>query len=227
MTIEKISSENLNKELAYLFGVYLTDGCISDNRFCLQVIDKEFAEFTLSCIKKIKPNCMANVYERDATKKGNWNKSIQYCIHPGFTEYKTLFENQTNKKHHIPYCIWDASLDLKKWFIAGVMDGDGYISISKRFKEDKNPQFNIGIGGVEDGWIYEFKELLEKIGVRINKPERFLTKWNIPFVRFRFDKENFISRGLFFTIGRKQKRLKEIIEKRSETIGCESDRIKI
>ena len=58
MNLETISSENLNKELAYLFGVYLTDGSTSSNgwngrRFQLKAIDRDFVELTLKCIKKI------------------------------------------------------------------------------------------------------------------------------------------------------------------------------
>ena len=77
MNLESISSENINKELAYLLGVYLTDGSISSfvdkwgrwYNFSLKAIDRDFVEFTLDCIKKLNPECKANVYEIRDTKK--------------------------------------------------------------------------------------------------------------------------------------------------------------
>ncbi len=218
MDLESISSENLNKEVAYLFGVYLTDWCIDrDNKFTLQVIDKDFADFTMSCIRKINPDCKANVYERDAIKSGQWNKQKQYCVHAWFTKYKDWFESQTNKKHHIPFVIWDAPTAIKRWFIAGIMDGDGYITYHTR--ENWSLQWTIWIWWVEEWWIYEFKELLEKEWLEICKPQRGLTKWWTPFVRFNIKNKSFIDKWLFFTINRKQNRLKWLIERRSETKG--------
>jgi intein/homing endonuclease len=203
--------------MAYLLGVYLTDGSISsENKFQLQVIDREFADFTLECIKKIKPDCKSSVYVRDATNSG-WNKQIQYCINPGFTRFKNFFEIQTGKKHHIPFIIWDAPLVIKKWFIAGIMDGDGWVAYHT---SQNRVQWTMGIGKVEKGWIYEFKELLEKLQIKIYKPHRRITKNGIPFVSFNINIEDFISRGLFFTINRKQQRLLKIIERRSETMRC-------
>lgn len=226
INLESISSESLNKEIAYLFGVYLTDGCIdSGNRFTLQVIDEDFANNTLNFIKKIKPNCKAEIYKRDATKTGGWNKSIQYCIHAGFTEFKDFFEKQTNKKHHIPFIIWDASLEIKRWFIAGVLDGDGWIKKHKR--DTKKQLYQIGIGGIEDGWVLEFKEFLERNGLIILKPYRSLTNAGVPFYCFDMNVDSFISKGLFFTVKRKQDRVLLYIKERSETKGYISEGIKI
>lgn len=206
MNLKSISSENLDKDTAYLLGVYLTDGSITkENKFILQVIDKDFAENTLSCIKKIKTDCNANIWTRD-NKTGTWNKQIQYCISVGFTRFKYFFEEQTGKKHHIPYIIWDAPLIIKKWFIAGIMDGDGWISKTKRQNSDKY-QYRVGIGGIEEGWIYEFEKLLHQMGVSTCKKELIKKENRIPFVRFSIKTKDFKEKGLFFTIKRKQQRL--------------------
>lgn len=231
MNLESISSENINKELAYLFGVYLTDGYISkDKKFILQVIDKEFSELTLNCIKKNISTCKANVFERLPVDilwpNGKISKSQKkYCISAGFTNFKEFFEKQTGNKHHIPYIIWNASLDIKRWFIAGVMDGDGYITYHTR-KNGIDKQWTIGLGKSENSWVYEFKELLEKLKIRIYKPYRNLTNGGVPFVRFNIGVDDFISRGLFFTIKRKQIRLKKLIDKRSETRRLASEGMK-
>lgn len=203
-----ISSENLSKEMAYLLGVYLTDGCITDEgKFLLQVVDRDFAENTLHAIKKVQPDCNANIFTRMNTK-GKWNKKPQFCISAGFTRLMAPFRNQTGNKHNIPFCIWNAPLPIKRWFIAGVMDGDGYIAYHTR--PDGTKQWTIGVCGMECGWIYEFKELLQKMGIKVLKPYRSLdmTKYKMPFVSFNMNVRTFVENGLFFTIGRKQDRVK-------------------
>lgn len=205
MSVETISSESLSKELAYLLGVYLTDGSITkDGKFLLQVIDRDFADNVLSSIKKIKPDCESRVPTR--TNDASWNKKHQFCVSAGFTSWKTFFENQTGKKHHIPIIIWRAPLAIKKWFIAGVMDGDGYVATHRRPNNDM--QFTIGVGKIEDGWIMEFKELLEQMGVKTLKPYRWLTKNGVPFMTFNINTASFKEHGLFFTVNRKQDRIK-------------------
>lgn len=205
MNIESISSESLSKEMAYLFGVYLTDGCITgEGKFILQVIDKDFAEQTLKCIKAVYPTCTAEVWERENTK-GKWNKNTQYCISCGFTSLKPFFEQQTGKKHHVPYIIWGAPRIVQKWFVAGIMDGDGYITKTKR--KNGKYSYKIGVGKVEDGWILEFEELLHKLGVKTGKRQRSLTKNGVPFICLVIKNNSFLENGLFFTIGRKKERV--------------------
>lgn len=229
MIIEKISSENISKELAYLLGVYLSDGSIikqESYRFTLKAIDKDFVENTLNSFKKIHPESNANIFIQKARTRywpdGRVSKTQdQYCIGLGFAKFGDFFKNQTNNKHHIPYIIWDASLQIKKWFIAGVMDGDGWISKTKRKEYKKNGckrdlyhgyQYRIGIGGVEDGWIHEFEILLHKMGVKTLKKEIDMIQPRVkPMVRFGININSFISHGLFFTMKRKQDRVKLLI----------------
>lgn len=243
MDIESISSENLNKELAYLLGVYLTDGSISVRMeptpgatFQLQVIDRDFAEKTLECLKKILPECKAHVNLYIAKPCGFTKKyTDKYCVGVGFTEWKDFFFTQTGHKSHIPSIIWDCPLPIKKWFIAGIMDGDGWIA--EAIIGRKNPRYNIGIGKVEDGWIWEFKAFIEQIGVKTNKPEIIPAGYRqhtVPFVRMKFNTRSFINCGLFFTIERKQKRLQRaqhllstIIKERSTTRCYGPERVKV
>lgn len=225
MEQESISSQSLNKELAYVLGVYLTDGSLSSNgwngkSFQLKVIDKDFAEFTLKCIKKLIPSCSANVYLQKGRDRV-WNNGKvskcqdQYCINIGFNKFSSFFEDQTGSKHHIPVSMWNADLPIKKWFIAGLMDGDGYISLHAR--PNKSIQTTIGMGGVSEGWIWEFQKLLQEMGISTNKPFIETKNRNKPFVSFTINLEHFIGKGLFFKIERKQKRLNNLIQERSET----------
>lgn len=233
--VGSISSENLDKETAYLLGVYLTDGSISKGEttfkqskkkykfysFSLSAIDKEFVEFTLKCIKKLNPECNANVKLRTAIPRvwehGKYISPCkdQWAIHVGFTDFAEWFKSQTGDKHHIPYVIWDAPLVIKRWFIAGLMDGDGYITYHTR--SDQSIQWTVGIGGVEEGWVYEFQQLLHLMGLSTHKPQISIKDRKKLFVSFNIKIMDFVSAGLFFTILRKQERLKTYIKKRSET----------
>jgi len=209
MNLETISRQDytLNRETAYLFGVYLTDGSITDCNFNLQAIDRDFVERALSCLQKIRPDSKSYLRIRHDT--GSWNKSPRFVIKVGLGDYARWFKSQTNFKHHLPTVIWSANDGLKRWFIAGVMDGDGWISKTKRVGENYKYdcfQYRIGIGGVEEGWIYEFRELLNSLGVKCNKVERALTDNKKMFCRFGINPKSFFDAKLFFTIKRKQDR---------------------
>lgn len=205
MGLEPISRQDcaLNKELAYLLGVYLTDGSITEKNFNLQVIDRDFAERTLTCLKTIRPDSTSFLRERNDNT--SWNRQKRYVIKVGLGEWADWFRSQTNGKHHIPICMDTAQEGIKKWFIAGVLDGDGFITKTKR-PESQQYQYRIGIGGVADGWIYEFRELLSLMRVRCNKIEKFKTKNGRWFCRFTVKPKSFFDAGLFFTIERKRLR---------------------
>lgn len=225
MNLETTCSENLNKELAYLLGVYLTDGSISYQEsysFQLKAIDKDFVENSLNFYKKINPNCLATVFLQKGIERkwpeGRISKcQDQYCINVGFAKYGQFFKDQTGDKHHIPFIVWAAPLQIKKWFIAGIMDGDGWISKTIR-ENSKDYQYRIGVGGVEEGWIHEFYRLLQEIGVQLCKAEIDVRPpRKKPMVRFSIKTDSFAKHGLFFTVKRKQSRLREFIEKRTTT----------
>lgn len=204
MNLETISRQDKisSKEFAYLIGVYLTDASITDTNFCLQVIDKEFAERTLEYLKIFFPKTKAYIRTRDNLR---WNGKKQYVISVGINKYALFFKKITSNKHRIPLQILNAEPHIQKWFVAGVMDGDGWISKAKR-KNSPQFQYRIGIGEVEDGWIHDFRELLNKLGVTCLKMERFLTKNGVPFCRFNVKPISFFKSGLFFTIKRKAER---------------------
>ena len=209
MNLETISRQDctLKKELAYLLGVYLTDGSITDKNFNLQVVDKDFAEHTLMCLKVIIPRTKACLRKRK--DNGGWNKQERFVIKVGMGDYADWFRQQTNNKHHLPLCIFNANDGLKRWFIAGVMDGDGWISKTRRPSPPSRInkfQYRIGVGGVEEGWIHEFRDLLLKMHVKCNKIERVITKNGKWFCRFNVNPKTFFDNKLFFTIKRKQDR---------------------
>lgn len=206
MDLEMISRQDctLNKEMAYLLGVYLTDASISECNFNLQVIDKDFAERVLEYWKTIVPTTKA--YLRERTDVGSWNKQKRYVIKLGIGKYAEWFRTQTNSKHHLPISIWNQNDGVKRWFIAGIMDGDGWISKTQRKTNLDTYQYRIGIGGVEEGWIGEFRDLLTSFNVKCNKVERVFTSGNNWFCRFNVNPRSFFDAKLFFTLKRKTDR---------------------
>lgn len=205
MDLETISRQDriTSKEFAYLIGVYLTDASISECNFNLQVIDKDFTERVLEYWKIFIPTTKA--YIRVRSDQTSWNKQSRYVIKIGIGKYALFLKKITSEKHCIPLQIIKAEPHIQKWFIAGVMDGDGWISKTKR-KNSPQFQYRIGIGGVGNGWIYEFRELLSKLGVNCLKIERFLTKKGTPFCRFNVKPISFFNAKLFFTLKRKTER---------------------
>jgi hypothetical protein len=206
MNLETISRQDrtLNKELAYIIGVYLTDGSISDKNFQLQVIDKDFAERTLEYLKIFVPETKAYLRKRIDTT--GWNVSPRYVIKVGINSLADWLVDETNNKHHIPTCILNGNYGIRQWFIAGVMDGDGFITKTKRAYNQEKFQYRIGIGGVAEGWIHEFRQLLCDMGVKCNAIERFTTKNGKWFCRFTVKPQTFFDAKLFFTIKRKRDR---------------------
>jgi len=219
--VGSISSESLDKYTAYLLGVYLTDGSlpkgvskeynVNSYSFSLKTIDFDFADRVLSFLKeRFVPETKAIVRKQDARPRAwpNGKTSAckpQFAIDVGFTKFAPWFLEQTGSKHHIPMVIWDAPLDIRRWFIAGVMDGDGYIAYHTR--PDSSIQWTIGIGDEASGWIYEFRELLHKIGVGTNKSTLRKRDGESPFLSFNIKPIDFVSHGLFFALDRKKKRL--------------------
>lgn len=201
---------NLNKNLAYLLGVYMGDGAIWDNGngtmvFGLMAIDKVFVEETARCIGEVtgetpsvhtcrKPDRRSEYFRCQSTNAD----LIQYLVH------------ETHAKTIIPSSVLEAPADLKKEFIAGVLDSDGYVALSKRRMYGQHEVFDMRIGiAVQDTWLYEFREMLLAMGVACTKVCRCTalhTRSKIMY-RFTIKKPSFIENGLYFKIPRKQSRI--------------------
>ena len=209
--------DNMNSEqqlaLAYLEGVYLSDGCIwtinrkdrKEKQLQLQliVIDKDFVENFVNAIEILTSRKV--VVQNHKNKNGKHSMFKSRCTTKWLCQ-KILLD--TNMKMNIPKWIIDSSsFDIKSRFISGLMDGDGYLCVSKSKKETDNyKKYLLGFGSNGD-WIMQVRELMEKNGVRVGKltlNSKF--KENKQFTMNLYD---FVSKGFYFTIQRKQKRLEE------------------
>ena len=124
-----------NKYLAYLTGVYLSDGsCFKQSRgyvFKLSSIDISYIEYTNKCLKNLinKTGLVKEdkwVKRSDDSYSKNSTKPIYYIriYEKELFEYLTI---ETDNKQKIPEWIRCSNEKIKKEFLAGMIDGDGWV----------------------------------------------------------------------------------------------------
>jgi hypothetical protein len=197
----------MNKNLAYLIGVFLGDGYIAHDRsFGLQTIDKDFVDFT------------AKALSTNTTKKitvGEINrlttaKNIVYYLYNSDLELNKLLLSITDGKIHLPIDFSEWEDDLQKELIAGLLDSEGYVSMYNIHYYNNQKCFSMSIGiGATDVWIYELHSFFQKKGGLVGQITREKIKSGKIFAKFSFNKKSFIKNGLYFKIFRKQKRIEE------------------
>ena len=204
--------ENLTPELAYLIGNYLTDGSICRNKrpihgkeyICYQFksssIDKELTQYLKKCLEKILQKKIETHWE---LKPGN--RQVQYYISVTNNDLFSWMKRICKGKARIPEIIWKADENIKRYFIAGIMDGDGFIS--------ENPTkgrmyYKMGICGQEEEkpWFREIKQFLQSFGLIVGKRKEDKRK-NPPVISYEINKESFLRKNCGFHIRRKQNRL--------------------
>jgi intein/homing endonuclease len=215
----------LNKSLAYLIGVYMSDGCVSTNKkgwkmFTLEVIDKDFAKETQSAINNIlETNIRTEIYQRiEPIHK----EKMLYKAYMGNQELCNWLEDITGKKQYIPTIVLNSDNILQKEFIAGIIDGEGWATIQK----GKNYRITIGFA-VTSNWIFEIAKMLKQMKVKVTSIKRETNNRKTPLWRMNINVESFVKAGLYFKIQRKQQRVlywKNIQLKPSETERMTSQR---
>lgn len=222
----------LNKNLAYLIGVYMSDGCIYVNKngwswFTLEVIDEDFAQRTQDAVNSVlQIDKLICKYQRKLQKIQMGKKVYEVN---GRTYYKAYASNQdlcrwlmeiTNKKQCIPDIVLSADKMLQKEFLAAIFDSDGW-ALKRTSGNGKYNNGNIAIGLASSRlWIFEVKILLESLGVKITSFNRETKNRKTPLWRMNINAESFVRAGLYFYIARKYQRVinwKNIHFKPSET----------
>jgi len=196
----------MNKNLAYIIGVFLGDGTIcSDKRtFNLQVIDKDFAEETVKSLKELSNN-KVSFKEMNRLTKAN---RIVYGVYLSDIKLCNKLLEITNNRKNLP-------IDFEKWeyifqkeLISGLLDSEGYVSMTKIHTYNNQKVFNMTIGiGATDTWLYELYKFCQTKNIKIGKLTREKLKSGKIFAKFIFNKKSFISNGLYFKIFRKQQRI--------------------
>lgn len=110
------SFENMTSELAYIIGVYLSDGSATKYHFSLGVKSVEFAQHTLRYFNKLGLDARLKI----------GNNGFYYVRYSSILFCQWLKEICNNKKK-IPDCVKNAPQKCKIAFISALIDGDGTV----------------------------------------------------------------------------------------------------
>lgn len=204
---------NLNPsiELAYIFGVYLGDGCVCFSKhhnfyFSLNAIDQDFVEHTAKAIELITGKKFA-VFE-DRWHRNSGRKPLYKVVAYG-KEFASWLRDKCEGKKKIPGWIKRADPEVQRSFVAGIMDSEGSVwdSLSKR--ADGTPKIQTMLAVYTgDPWLKGFCKILEDLGVKLLT--RTSAMWNgstRPVYRQNIQARSFVESGCYFTIQRKQEKL--------------------
>lgn len=196
--------QSAGKSFAYLFGVYLGDGCVTKARyhcFRLNTIDHDFALATERALSEV-TDYNVTIKKHDV-KRGRPNHAL-YCGDPDFGKFLVAL---TNDKQQLPAFIWTASRDEKLAFIGGLMDSEGFVAANSN---PTNRRYYMGFKST-DIWVPDFIRLLETVGVQVGKVSK-----EVPLkpgykepTRFTIKMKSWIDSGAKFNIARKQSRVDE------------------
>lgn len=186
-------SMDVNSALAYLLGAYLSDGTLnwsgSTPRVGWQVKDRAFAD----CIAL----ALSTVGSPYHYGRRNWKLEGEllpyYFVKEKAGGKLGLWLNRVSPEKS---CLPKVPKDLVCPLVAGLMDGDGSISVSKGSIAEK---FRLSYSG-SMGFVKDFRELFSFLGVRIGKVEWDTLKW-------RINLQDYLKVGLCFAMPRKQVRL--------------------
>jgi hypothetical protein len=202
----------LTPEIAYILGVYFSDGCINKHsggylRFCFGCIDKDFAEKVAKHLEIILKK-EVRVLEQN---RGN-KRQLMYNVYTNCTDFCEWVLEITKFKTLIPKDIYSSIPIIKHNFISGFLDGDGYIGKNK-VKNFTTFRYQIGYCSTDLNFCNQFNELVSSVGVQIRSKKQSIVgsyeNSTIPVHHFRFNVISFLRSGCNFTIKRKEIRLLE------------------
>lgn len=202
------SQGNMNKNLAYILGVFLGDGSIdkSNRTFTLQTIDKDFSEKTSKCLKELSNNKVTSGQVNRLTSANRivFTSSVSDAI------FCRELQNLTHNRKNLPIDFGEWEKIWQRELISGLLDSEGYISKTREhiYNGQKVCDLKIGIGAC-DLWLYELHLFCQQNGIKVGIITREILKSDKIFAKFGFNKKSFIDNGLYFNIKRKQDRLEE------------------
>lgn len=188
-----------NKQISYLLGAYLGDGCVYTNKngwkqFTLEVIDKDFAEKTQACLNKL-VGVDNDIYLTNNRRTGKES----FKAYSGNQELCKYLEDITGKKSYFPQEIYYCDNSLKQEFLSGLFDAEGWV-------DNYGGYLKIGIASTSV-WILELVDLLNSLGSNISKISRMKNSGVKPLWKIIIPTRDIKKIGLFFSIKRKQDRI--------------------
>lgn len=207
-------------DFAYLLGVYLTDGSIYKGMFRLNSIDYDFMERVANILQKIvgrRPN-IRKMKKRNKKHSDAWEMAIMA------KDLTKFLELETDKKQRLPYFVFNKPLDWQKEFLAGILDGDGWISIQESAPNKKTGHIRtaakIGFVGIKDSYMKDMQKLLTKMGIIYSYNDRKRSDALQEMREYIIRPKYFVEAGLYFRIERKVKKTTRMM---NEKIGLQLD----
>jgi intein-encoded DNA endonuclease-like protein len=200
-----MNRQSAGKSFAYILGVYLGDGCITNqsNRdtlvFKMNTIDYDFAVAVESALIELGYNPSIKKHENVKYTQGFIYHIASYTCH----DLGLILREDTNNKTIIPEYVFNWPIENIKNFITGLMDSDGFVSHSKT-----QNKFCMGFKKTSQ-WVPEFHRLLNSIGIMTTGIRKdFYTKSKDRWAYlFNIKLKSWIKNKMIFNIARKNDRV--------------------
>jgi intein-encoded DNA endonuclease-like protein len=154
-----INGQSAGTSLAYVFGVYLGDGCISQRKgydlynFKMNCIDEDFASATANALSDV----LGKEVSVNRCNDSKYTKGFYYAINTSIYINGKMFIDDTQSKTIIPSYVFDWGIESKKMFIIGLMDSEGYVCKKQTIPKDCNKLTN-------KSYFMGFKVCMEILG---------------------------------------------------------------
>ncbi len=203
-----------DKSYAYMLGVYLGDGSVRklDLRYAQNTIDEDFKDAVINAVNAISKANVCVWYAEKPKKNCNCSPSWNVCFSD--KAITTRFVNDTDSKAKIPAYVFKWPDELKKQFIIGLMDSEGYVAkqtISASKWRLTNRSYFMGYKSC-DAWVNDLKTIMESVGIRFGKCQvesNSKTPNRKPSTRLYIKMQSWVDSGMRFNIARKQSRVDE------------------
>lgn len=220
----------LTPDRAWWLGAVLTDGSFQRHGYMRRVIlgvgDRDFAEAFVDATESFNGFRYALNERPPRTPKSKPTFLVQVTSKP-------LYEwavDITEAKSHIPKGMMDQPREIQRHFLAGVMDGDGWVAIGpqSRARKDGHRGIRVQIGVAScDPWLLDVKRLADSMGLIARGPrliKRDNPNWR-PICNLLFAIDPFVAERIPCRIGRKRDRLEHLYRdlKSSEAICLDPD----
>jgi hypothetical protein len=209
----QLIGQSAGKSFAYLLGVYLGDGHVTqDMCYTQSTIDHDFAEAVVRAFADLSSRPVRVTY-KEKPKKG-CNCSPAWTLYCADRIVGNWLVTDTRNKQIIPAYVayWDR--ERRKQFVIGLMDSEGFVAANHRWRgydwKATNRSFYMGYKSC-DPWVPDLIQVMESIGLKLGKmgqEEPRKPGYKAP-MRFHVKMQSWIDSGCRFNIARKQDRVDE------------------
>lgn len=198
--------KSAGKSFAYLLGVYLGDGCVTNQGeqivFRLNTIDEDFAVAVKTAIEDLSDS-KVGICKHAVSKSSKPNHALR-C---GDKDLCALLVKETGGKAFLPSWYLNTWTDeMRKAFIIGLMDSEGFVA--KNTNNHTGRGYYMGYKSC-DPWVPELISMMQSIGLTMGKIQTekpYKPHYKAP-TRFTIKMQSWVDSGMRFNIKRKQDRV--------------------